>query len=310
MRVRLAMSGLCLSSVLLVSVPGQAEERRDPAAAEQLFRQGRAASEKRDYLTACAKFRESNRLDPAVGTVFNIADCEEKLGRLATSWQLFQEVAQRLASDDDRQGIALRRARVLEARVPLLTVHLASAQQAGVVVHRDGVALGAASLDTPLPVDPGEHVVVVEAPGTQPTQFRASVGEGERAQLEVRVGAPLVAGGKVSANQTEPARSGSSNTAAYAVGGVGLAGLVTGVIAGLLVLDRKQTVDDNCQDHVCNQTGMDATSSGKTLGIVSTVGFVAGGVGLGTATYLFLSAPPPGENSRAGAYVLGIRAKW
>ena len=37
-----------------------------------------------------------DRLDPAIGTVFNIADCEEKLGRLATSWTLFQEVVQRL----------------------------------------------------------------------------------------------------------------------------------------------------------------------------------------------------------------------
>ena len=123
------------------------------------------------------------------------------------------------------------------------------------------------------------------------------------------MGAPLVAGG-VTPSDAQPARQPSSHTAAYVIGGVGLAGLVTGVVAGLLVLDRKHTVDDNCHDHVCNQTGLDATSSGKTLGIVSTVGFVAGGVGLGAATYLFLAAPPPGENSRAGAYLVGIRAKW
>ena len=46
------------------------------------------------------------------------------------------------------------------------------------------------------------------------------------------------------------------------------------------------------------------------IGVVSTVGFITGGVGLGAATYLFLSAPPPTEKTQSGAYLLGIRAKW
>jgi len=311
MRVKLGLSGLLLSGLLCLSSPGRAQEQRDPAAAEELFRQGRQASEKRDFLTACAKFRESNRLDPAVGTVFNIADCEEKLGRLATSWTLFQEVAQRLPSDDDRRAIAMRRARALEARVPMLTVHLLSAGRSDVLVRRDGVALGVASLDTSLPVDPGEHVVVVEAPGTEPKQFRASVGEGERAQLEVSLGAALPAG-----QPPHPLAAGGADgsapnhTAAYVLGGVGVAGLVTGVVAGLLVLDNKGKVNDNCQGHLCNQAGLDAAQAGKTLGIVTTAGFVVGALGLGTATYLFVSTPAPSENTRSGAYWVGIRAKW
>ena len=308
MAVSVRWAGLVLTSALFFSSPSRAQERHDPAAADELFRQGRAASEKRDFLTACAKFRESNRLDPAVGTLFNIADCEEKLGRLATSWTLFQEVAQRLPNDDDRHGIALRRAQAIEPRVPRLTVHLAPSGRSDVIVRRDGVELGAASLDTALPVNPGEHVVVVEAPGTQATQFRSSVGEGERAQLDVKLGPAQVA-------VTAPDASGSApgagqRTAAYVIGGVGVAGLITGIVAGALVLDRKSTVNDNCVEKQCNRAGQDAVESGKTLGVVSTVGFIAGGLGLGTATYLFLSAPSALESSRSGAYMLGIRAKW
>ncbi|HEY1537386.1 MAG TPA: hypothetical protein VGF76_25370, partial [Polyangiaceae bacterium] len=164
MRARFGLAGLLLVSASLASTPARADDARDPAAAEELFRQGRAASQKKDFTTACAKFRESNRLDPAVGTVFNIADCEEKLGRLATSWTLFQEVVQRLPSDDERRTIASERARALEARVPTLTIHLAHTDRTDVVVRRDGVVLGAASLETALPVDPGEHTVIVEAP--------------------------------------------------------------------------------------------------------------------------------------------------
>ena len=188
MRAKLGLSGLLLASALLLSARARADDSRDPAAAEELFRQGRAASQKQDFSTACAKFRESNRLDPAVGTVFNIADCEEKLGRLATSWTLFQEVVQRLPNDDERRTIANERARSLEGRVPTLTIHLGHTDRSDVVVRRDGVVLGAASLETALPVDPGEHTVMVEAPGTQSTVYTSRVGVGEHASLEVQVG--------------------------------------------------------------------------------------------------------------------------
>lgn len=307
MRVRLALAALGVCGVLLLAARANAQERRDPAAAEELFRQGRVAAEKRDYLTACEKFRESNRLDPALGTLFNIADCEEKLGRLATSWTLFREVAQRLPRDDERRAIALQRGQALEARVPRLSVHLLSAARPQLVVRRDGVELGSASLDTWLPVDPGEHVVVVSAPGTESASFVARVGEGERSQLDVQVGPPSA---HASAPDAEPIEPSTNHTAAYLLGGLGAAGLVTGIVAGILVLDRKSAVDENCVDHVCNQAGYDAAQSGKTLGVVTTLGLVTGAVGLGGATYLFLSAPSPSEKSHSSAYMFGIRAKW
>jgi len=307
MRVRVGFAALGTSAVLSFAGPSQAQERRDPAAADELFRQGRTAAEQRDYLTACAKFRESNRLDAAVGTLFNIADCEEKLGRLATSWTLFQEVAQRLPFDDDRHAIAVQRAHALESRVPRLSVHLAPSARTDISVRRDGVTLGSASLDTWLPVDPGEHVVVVSAPGTESVSFVATVGEGERNQLDVKLGPTRVVAGGV--NEPGPGAP-ANHTAAYLVGGLGALGLVTGVVAGVLVLDRKSTVDQNCIDHICNQAGYDAAQSGKTLGVVTTIGLITGAVGLGTGTYLFLSAPAPTEKSHSGAYVVGIRARW
>jgi len=308
MRLKLGFATLCSSALLLLGFAARAQEGRDPAAAEELFRQGRAASEKHDFLSACAKFRESNRLDPAVGTLFNIADCEERLGHLATSWTLFQEVVQRLPTDDDRRAIAQRRAQTLEARLPKLSVHLSPSARTDIVVRRDGVALGSASLDTWLPVDPGEHVVVVEAPGTSKASFTARVSEGEHAALEVKLGAPLPSSGPPSNSASSAAPT--SHVAAYVVGGVGVLGLATGVVAGLLVLQRKSTVDKNCVEHVCNQVGHDAAESGKTLGLVTTVGLVTGAAGLGAATYLFLSAPTPTDKTRSGSYMLGIRAKW
>jgi hypothetical protein len=85
-------------------------------------------------------------------------------------------------------------------------------------------------------------------------------------------------------------RSGTK-TLGYVVGGVGLAAALTGVVTGILVLDRKHTVDQNCNaDKRCNSVGLDAARSGKTLGIATTIALSAGAVGLGAGTYLVLSA--------------------
>jgi hypothetical protein len=300
----------CLASALCVTGVARAQETRDPAAAEALFRQGRAASEKQDFKTACAKFRESNRLDPAVGTVFNIADCEEKLGRLATSWTLFQEVVQRLPPADNRRAIAEQRAAKLEPRVPKLSIHLQAAERSEITVRRDGVSLGSASLDTALPVDPGEHVVIVEAPGTHAAEFRARVSEGESAVLAVTPGTPLGAtepsAPPAPAVTTQP----PNRTPAYVVGAVGIAGLVTGAVAGVLVLDKKSTVNSECVGKQCSQAGVDAANAGKTLGVITTVGLITGVVGLGAASYLFVSVPSPTESAHSSAYLVGLRAKW
>jgi hypothetical protein len=58
---------------------------QNPAAAEALFEQARAAMAAGSYDIACARFRDSDKLDPAVGTRFNLADCEERRGRVATA---------------------------------------------------------------------------------------------------------------------------------------------------------------------------------------------------------------------------------
>src|SRR5689334_25276356 len=117
-------------------------QQRDATTGEALFRAGRTAAEKDDYSTACPKFEESNRLDPALGTVFNLADCDEHIGKIATAWQLFKEVAQRLPPGDDRIGIANGRAAALEPRLPKLLLKVKTPLPSGTTVLRDGVELG------------------------------------------------------------------------------------------------------------------------------------------------------------------------
>jgi hypothetical protein len=297
---------LFLAALLGLLAPRTAlAQAKDPAAAEALFREGRALSDAGDIAGACAKFRESDRLDPAVGTTFNIADCEERLGHLARAWTLFDEVAQRLPAADKRRQVAQKRAAALEPRLPKLSVRMAAGAPEGARIVRDGVELGSASQGSPLPVDPGEHVVVVSAPGRAERSFKLIVSEREIRALEVAPGevlssAPSEQPVRSPPHDAPPAPKSKSKVLGYVLGGVGVAGLVTGAVAGALVLQKKGLVEDHCDDDKrCDDEGIAATKSGKTLGVVTTVGLVTGVVGLGAGAYLILSAGSSNDGAAA-----------
>jgi hypothetical protein len=142
----------------------------------------------RDYDLACARFRESDRLDPAVGSKFNLANCEQQRGRFATAVQLFRAVLSQLPADDDRVPIAKSRVRELTPKVPTLTFELANGAAQDVTVRGNGVTFRYASFGVPLPFDPGKHRFVVEAPGHRSRTYDVEVRPSETRVLKVQAG--------------------------------------------------------------------------------------------------------------------------
>jgi len=176
---------------LVVAARAAAAQARDAAGSEWLFREGRALMKKGDLAAACSKLAESLRLDPAVGTLMNLAECEERQGRSASAWQRWATAADQLPTDDPRRGTALARARALEAVLPRLIVDVADSAPPGLTVTRDGVALGPASLGVPLPVDPGEHLIVASAAGHAARSFHVAIASGQHQTILVEPGAAL-----------------------------------------------------------------------------------------------------------------------
>src|SRR5439155_15265716 len=82
----------------------------EPAAvAQALFEQARQDMKHGDYRAACPKLVESERIDPANGTLFNLMLCEEQLGKIASAWLHAKELLDRLPLRDDRRPIAQQR---------------------------------------------------------------------------------------------------------------------------------------------------------------------------------------------------------
>lgn len=254
----------------LLGVAGGARAAsRDPAAAEALFRDARAAMQRGDYDVACAKLDESQRLDPAPGTLLNLAECEEKRGRLASAWQDYQWAIESLPAGDERVPYAKSHADALAPRLPRLVVRLARSAPEGAHVRRDQVDLGAASLGAPLPVDPGKHALVVTAPGRVARTYEVAAAEGRAAEITVDVGAP-------DERAPAPEARGMGKLPGFVGIGLGGAALVAGSVTGVLAIGRARVADEHCDPaHTCDDIGLAANRDGRTFSTISTVSFVA-----------------------------------
>jgi hypothetical protein len=301
----LVASGLLLAA-LSFTASAAAQATTSSTAAEALFDAGRTALEKKDYAAACEKFAGSNKLEPAVGTVLNLAYCNEMQGKLATAWSDYREALYKLPPGDSRAATAKGRLDALQPRLSYLTLRAVGLTKESIVLL-DSVAIPVEALGVPVPVDPGPHEVVVRSPGRQTETFTTKVGETEKAELAVSPGEPE-AGPASSAPRTPeatPPRSteqppapdqGSSPTIGYVIGGIGAASLATSLITGVMALGKNSTVKDHCQadpsgsGRVCDPTGLAAGDSGKTLALISDITLGVGIVGVGVGGYLILSA--------------------
>lgn len=255
-----------------------------------------------NYRVACSKFDESQRLDPALGTLLNLANCREKEGKVASAWSSFRD-AEGLAhgaGPADAEAVAHERARALEARVPRLLLAVTQGQPAALKVARNGIDVGPAQWDTPIPLDPGEYRLTATAPGYTSFQTTVTLKEGAgtvQILLPVLVRDPNL-NSIPPVNQERSAAlpktlgdapSHSVPTASWIAGGVGLAAIGTG--AGLAAWASSQYYSVNCPDHVCQPNELDVRSRARTKATVATVLFIGGTLAASTGVLLWAAQP-------------------
>jgi hypothetical protein len=263
-----------------------------------MFELGRQAATQGQYPTACNLFKESYRLDPAVGTAINLGDCEEHVGHPGEALAWYEKAFSRLSVTDDRLVLVQQRIEAIEKTGARLEIRTGQGAPPGTTITLDGELVDAARLRTPVLLSPGNHVVVATAVGYRGSRQGVSLKEGEARSLQVWPGPPLeeaiptfVEAADTGRRDRETrARASTWRTVGYTAGAAGLASLWVGSVTGLLALDRESLRAKNCDvQNICNETGYDAARSGKTLATVSTITMVAGGAALGVGAYLVLS---------------------
>jgi PEGA domain len=301
MQARLAL--IAALSAALVATPALAQDKpreTDPAGAAALFQQGREAAKKQDFATACARFAESYRLDPAPGTLLNLGDCNQHLGKIASAWQRFREATEHLPQDDDRVAVARQRVAELEPKLPRLVIVLAPNAPPGTSVSRDKVELGAASLEVALPVDPGAHTIRVDAPGYLPRFISVTLVEGKTERVVVEPGAEVPISTRIMPQLAPPRGLGPLRTAGVVVAGAGVASIGVAIATGLILPSKEQVVKQHCDaSHFCDPTGLAAAHDGQTLATINTVTWIAGGVAVAAGAALFIFGSRSASSPRA-----------
>ncbi|MES1188090.1 MAG: hypothetical protein ABUL60_30005 [Myxococcales bacterium] len=306
-----------------------AHAQNDKAAAEALFDQGVRLMKQNSFTEACPKLEESERIDPAVGTLLYLGECYERVGKTASAWATFREAAS-LANNmnqGDRARVAGSRAQDLEPRLSRLSVELAPevARIAGVVVKRGTQRVEPSLYGIPLPVDPGEYNVEVSAPGYETWTTPIKVESGG-ASASVRVPglvkrpdeptpppaahSPTGLGSDATLRPptTAPAKHGLSTgqTLGLVVGGVGVVGLGLGTYFGVRAISKNSDAEGFCNaKNLCAQTGLDLTDKAKKAASAANIAFAAGGALVAIGGVIFLSSGSSNEDRVALVPVLG-----
>ncbi|WP_437298462.1 hypothetical protein [Sorangium sp. So ce426] len=303
--------GIIAASALILSLSLAPRALADPtaedrAAADVLFREGRALVKQGSYALGCSKLVASQKLDPMAGTLLALADCYELNGETASAWATFNdaEATARRAGDGRRSKEAGRRAGLLEPRLSRLVIEVApEARVEGLEVRRNAKPLDAAMFGSAIPVDPGEHAIAAVAPGKKAWSTKVVV-EPKPGQRTVRVPlledapAPGPEAPAPAVTSAAPAASSWSaqRTAGLVLGGVSLAGIAVGAVFGVETLSKMSEARNQhgCTDDDpprCGAEGVKLHQDANTTANISNVAFAAGGAALVTGLVVFLTAP-------------------
>lgn len=282
----------------------------DEPSADALFEQGMADLGAKRYRTACPALRRSFRAEARAETLYQIGQCEEGAGHLTTAAAAYDDylaLYDRLSAaerklEKRRERSAVERRAALEPRIPRVVFKLNSAPEGVRVTRRlvDGGETVEVALGVPLPIDPGEHFVATDSPDRPRWEKRFFINPGEHKTIDLDVAPPDKSRALRFAKPIAPVPNilppldpgpSAQRIAAYVTGGVGIAGLIVGAVTGAVAWGQKGTIESSCKDHLCNAEGQAAADKASTLGAVSTVSFVVGGVALATGIILYLTEP-------------------
>jgi hypothetical protein len=305
--------------------------RADELDAKDLFAQARGLRLQGQCASALPLFRRAYDVYPAgLGSLRNIAECEEEVGHFAAARRAWLDLQRALSTNDQTryegwdQDAALAAAR-LALKLGTLTIEVHAvgesgkpAQATGIQVSVNGEALTPDAVGRPLYRDPGQYVVRSEgaAPGvTRQRIVDLAAGEGKQVVLDVVVPAPPD-------REAMPSRTTTPPTAAWIAMGVGAASLVGAVVAAL---ERQSALGDlkaECgSTTACPPALNDPEEKSKVQGIEDrghgaatwvNVFAIVGIIGLSSGVVLYATArsrPPrtgflmsPGGISVVGSY--------
>jgi hypothetical protein len=330
------------ASLAALAVPVQARAQSDAAraAARDLGGEGVADYQAGNYGSATKKLERAFDILHVPSLGLWSARALAKSGKLVEASERYLSVSRLDASKGDTavqkqaQADAATEHDALQPRIPGLTLKVKGAGQ-DVSVTLDGVPVPAALLGVKQPANPGPHTAEARD-ATRVVKLDLTLAEGQKlkstldfanasalpvAAAPVAVAPPVAAApaaptvaaapSPAAAPAPPPAPASDSSTRSVPVGvwvGVAVAGagLVTGGITAALASKKKD--DLACASSGCRPSQSSDVDSYNQLRTISTVGFIAAGVGVATAGVFWFTRPREAERTGYVSPWLGLGA--
>jgi hypothetical protein len=304
------LAGLAIAAALQTfSISARAQDAQAVAVAETLFGDARKLMNDGNFVAACPKLEESERLAPAVGTLLNLGICYEKSERTASAWATFKEAisAARTNGQAERERLATSHAASLEGKIATLTIHVPADLRdvGGLTVKRDDVVVTRPAWDSAMPLDSGAHRIEVSAQNRRTWSTTVTLVDGAPpASVDVPLletvpmasapakTSPILVGGASRSWTDEKTAYGAQRTLGVVVVGLGVASVAAGSVFGVIAKSKNDdAVANHCAGNFCDSQGLTLTSEARSSATAATVSFAAGGVALVTGGVLFFTAP-------------------
>lgn len=298
-----------LAAALLFAASPRSARADDAAAAEALFLEAKELIAQKKYAEACPKLEASYRLDRGVGTLMNLADCHENVGRIATAWGEWGSAHDWLTRDGDKRArYAAQRRDALTPRLSKLQITVTSVAPS-LDVYRGSTKIDPGAYNVALPVDPGAHVVSVRLGDVVLKEERVDLAESASASITLDLEAiKRTAPPPPDKPVLDPSVGASQRGAGIAIGSIGIAAIVVAGSLEILALSNvaRAKEPDSCINNFCSPNGFETIREAGTFAEAGQwVGI--GGIALaGLGLTLLLTAPSqspgsPSPPAKAGA---------
>jgi hypothetical protein len=299
------------ASLTLALVPGAAHadaSDADRATARALANEGHEALERRDYAAAYDCFRRADALFHAPTLLLGLARAQVGLGKLVSAGETYQRLvnepvterahAVSIAAIEDGN----RELEQLNPRIPSVIILVKGPEATEVTL--DGLPVPHAALGVKRLTDPGTHVVQATGAKGKAPPVTLTVAEGQVKTVFVELTTiasqpPLFGAGAISSPQ---------KTLGLVALGLGGAGAAIGILSGAVAIVDHGALANTCNGGICPASQVDTLARYHTAATFSTVGFIAGGVGLAAGFILVFSAPHAQPSGRSAAPSVAVRA--
>lgn len=313
---RLIVAAALGSTAVLLAPPANASPESD---AKDLFARARELRAGNDCGTAAPLFRKAWTIFPqGLGSLRNLAECEEQLGHFASSRRAWLDLKRALVTapndakydgwDKDSEDAASRLKKKVATFIVDVFVRSPDGEalandQTGVEIFVNGESVGTALVGTPLERDPGTYRIRAQMADAPPVEQTVSVAAGDNPHVSVRLTRTPVEQAAAAPVVIEDDGKATRKTLGWIAVGVGGASLVGAGITFLVRESSLSEVEDRC---AAPETGPCPTSlkgtidTGKLMDVLSPILLGVGvvGVGGGVALILTSKSTPPQQQGR------------